>query len=214
MIRQIQRTLVFFVGVFLIAMGIAISVRADLGTAPIASLPTVLSFATPVSVGTYIMSLNLLFVGLQALVLRRKFRLFQLIQIPVAVAFGLLVDTCMQLTSWLDPSSYFEQWCWIIVSVVSLALGVYIEVQPRLTYLPGDGIVFAIYTVLQNIPYGTVKVVVDTIMVGLAVLASWTLLGGLFGVREGTVFSALTVGIIIRVISRIDKRIRKTSAED
>lgn len=212
--RQIQRTLVFFVGVFLIAMGIAISVRADLGTAPIASLPTVLSFATPVSVGTYIMSLNLLFVGLQALVLRRKFRLFQLIQIPVAVAFGLLVDTCMQLTSWLDPSSYFEQWCWIIVSVVSLALGVYIEVQPRLTYLPGDGIVFAIYTVLQNIPYGTVKVVVDTIMVGLAVLASWTLLDGLFGVREGTVFSALTVGIIIRVISRIDKRIRKTSAED
>lgn len=212
--RQIQRTLVFFVGVFLIAMGIAISVRADLGTAPIASLPTVLSFATPVSVGTYIMSLNLLFVGLQALVLRRKFRLFQLVQIPVAVAFGLLVDTCMQLTSWLDPSSYFEQWCWIIVSVVSLALGVYIEVQPRLTYLPGDGIVFAIYTVLQNIPYGTVKVVVDTIMVGLAVLASWTLLGGLFGVREGTVFSALTVGIIIRVISRIDKRIRKTSAED
>lgn len=212
--RQIQRTLVFFVGVFLIAMGIAISVRADLGTAPIASLPTVLSFATPVSVGTYIMSLNLLFVGLQAIILRRKFKLFQLIQIPVTVAFGLLVDLCMQLTSWLDPSNYFEQWCWITVSVVSLALGVYIEVQPRLTYLPGDGIVFAIYTVLQNIPYGTVKIVVDTIMVGLAVLASWTLLGGLFGVREGTIFAALTVGVVIRVISRIDKRIRKTSAQD
>lgn len=212
--RQIQRTLVFFVGVFLIAMGIAISVRADLGTAPIASLPTVLSFATPVSVGTYIMSLNLLFVGLQAIILRRKFKLFQLIQIPVTVAFGLLVDLCMHLTSWLDPSNYFEQWCWITVSVVSLALGVYIEVQPRLTYLPGDGIVFAIYTVLQNIPYGTVKIVVDTIMVGLAVLASWTLLGGLFGVREGTIFAALTVGVVIRVISRIDKRIRKTSAQD
>lgn len=211
--RQIQRTLVFFVGVFLIAMGIAISVRADLGTAPIASLPTVLSFATPVSVGTYIMSLNLLFVGLQAIILRRKFKLFQLIQIPVTVAFGLLVDLCMHLTSWLDPSNYFEQWCWITVSVVSLALGVYIEVQPRLTYLPGDGIVFAIYTVLQNIPYGTVKIVVDTIMVGLAVLASWTLLGGLFGVREGTIFAALTVGVVIRVISRIDKRIRKTSAQ-
>lgn len=159
------------------------------------------------------MSLNLLFVGLQAIILRRKFKLFQLIQIPVTVAFGLLVDLCMHLTSWLDPSNYFEQWCWITVSVVSLALGVYIEVQPRLTYLPGDGIVFAIYTVLQNIPYGTVKIVVDTIMVGLAVLASWTLLGGLFGVREGTIFAALTVGVVIRVISRIDKRIRKTSAQ-
>ena len=214
MIRQLNRVVVFLIGVFLVAMGIAISVRADLGTAPIASLPTVLSFATPVSVGTYVMSLNLIFVGLQAVVLRRKFRLFQLIQIPVAVAFGLLVDLCMQLTSWLDPTSYLEQWGWIFVSVVSLALGVFIEVQPRLTYLPGDGIVVAIYTVLQNVPYGTVKIVVDTIMVALAVIASWTLLGGLYGVREGTIFSALTVGIVIRVISRIATRIRQPSADN
>ena len=212
--RHIKRSLVFLVGVFLIAMGIAISVRADLGTAPIASLPTVLSFGTPVSVGTYVMTLNLLFVGLQALVLRRRFKLFQLIQIPVTVAFGLLVDLCMHLTSWLNPSSYLEQWAWITVSVVSLALGVFIEMQPRLTYLPGDGIVFAIYTVLQNIPYGTVKIVVDTIMVTLAVIASWVLLGGLYGVREGTLFSALTVGLVIRVISRIAEQVRKPRTEN
>jgi len=45
----------------------------------------------------------------------------------------------------------------------------------------------------QNIPYGTVKVVVDTIMVGFAVLASCTVLGGLLGVHEGRVFFARTV---------------------
>ena len=71
--RQVKRILVFSLGVFLIAFAIAVSVRADLGTAPVASLPAVLSFATPWSVGTYVMSLNLLFVGLQFLFLRRKF---------------------------------------------------------------------------------------------------------------------------------------------
>jgi len=205
--RQVKRILVFSLGVFLIAFAIAVSVRADLGTAPVASLPAVLSFATPWSVGTYVMSLNLLFVGLQFLILRRKFQLLQLIQIPLTVAFGFFVDLCMYLTSWLDPTSYVEQWAWLLVSVVALALGVYIEMQPRLTFLPADGIVFTIYTVLQNIPYGRIKTIFDTTMVSLAVVASLTLLGGLYGVREGTVFSALTVGLMIRGIHRLHRRI-------
>src|SRR5690625_543211 len=205
--RQVKRILVFSLGVFLIAFAIAVSVRADLGTAPVASLPAVLSFATPWSVGTYVMSLNLLFVGLQFLILRRKFQLLQLIQIPLTVAFGFFVDLCMYLTSWLDPTSYVEQWAWLLVSVVALALGVYIEMQPRLTFLPADGIVFTIYTVLQNIPYGRIKTIFDTTLVSLAVVASLTLLGGLYGVREGTVFSALTVGLMIRGLQRLHRRI-------
>lgn len=205
--RQIKRILVFLIGVFLIAVGVAVSVRADLGTAPIASLPAVLSFATPLSVGTYVMSLNLLFVGLQFLILRRKFPVFQLIQIPLTLAFGFFVDLCMYLTAWLDPTSYVEQWFWVLVSVVALALGVYVEMQPRLTYLPANGIVFTTYTVLQNIPYGTVKTVFDAVMVALAVIASLTLMGGLYGVREGTIFSALTVGLVIRGIHRLHRRI-------
>ncbi len=208
------RTLVFLIGVFFIAVGVAVSVRADLGTAPVASLPTVLSFATPVSVGTYVMLINLVFVGLQALILRGKFRLFQLVQIPLTVAFGLFVDLCMYLTWWIAPSTYVEQWAWTLVGAVALALGVYIEMQPRLTYLPADGIVFTLYTVLQNIPYGTIKVVFDTLMVGVAVIATLTLFGGFYGVREGTVFAALAVGVIIRVISRIHKRLRGAGAEE
>lgn len=207
MLRQLRRWLVFLLGVFLIATGVALSVRADLGTAPIASLPTVLSFATPVSVGTYIMLLNLVFVVLQILILRRKFPAFQFIQIPLAFAFGLFVDLAMYLTAWLEPAHYVEQWLWLLASVIVLALGVYVEMRPRLTYLPGNAIVFTIYTVLQNIRYGTIKTVVDSSIVILAVIASLSLLGGLYGVREGTVFSALTVGLVIRWILAIHRRI-------
>lgn len=206
MLRQLKRWLVFLLGVFLIATGVALSVRADLGTAPIASLPTVLSFATPISIGTYIMLLNLLFVGLQILILRRKFPAFQFIQIPLAFAFGLFVDLAMYLTGWLEPANYIEQWLWLLASVFVLALGVYVEMRPRLTYLPGNAIVFTIYTVLQNIRYGTIKTVVDSTIVLLSVIASLALLGGLYGVREGTVFSALTVGLVIRWILAIHRR--------
>lgn len=214
MTRQVLRVLVFLTGVFLIAVAVAISVRADLGTAPIASLAAVLSFATPLTVGTYVMLLNFVFLGLQVLVLRRKFKLFQLIQLPMTIIFGLFIDLCMYLTWWLDPSSYLEQWVWIIVSVVIMALGVYVEMQPRLTYLPANGIVFTLYTVLQNIPYGTIKIIFDSILVGISVITSLTLLGGLYGVREGTIFAALAVGAVIRVISRLHQRIRGSSTED
>lgn len=155
------------------------------------------------------MSLNLLFFIGQLLLLRRKFRVFQLIQIPLTIAFGAFVDVCMYLTSWLEPTNYFEQWGWIVVSVVLLALGVYIEMQPKLTYLPANGIVFTLYTVLQNIRYGTIKIIFDTVLVTLAVISSLTMLDGLYGVREGTIFSALAVGLVIRVISQVHFMFRR-----
>lgn len=212
-LKQLGRVLVFFIGVFLIAIGMAVSIHADLGTAPIASLPTVLSFATPVSVGTYVMSFNMLFFVLQVLILRRKFKAFQLIQVPLTIVFGLLVDVSMYLTAWIDPASYLEQWFWLLVSVVVLALGIYVEMQPRLTFLPANGIVFVLYTVLQNIPYSRIKIIFDTTIVVISAILSLVLLGGLQGVREGTVFSAFAVGIVIRYISRFHKRLRGESPE-
>lgn len=211
----IPRIAIFLLGVFLIAFGVAISVRADLGTAPIASLPAVLSMATPVTVGVYLMTLNLVFVACQAILLRRKFQAFQLIQIPLAVAFGGFVDLCMYLTSWIQPTSYLEQWGWLVLSVVVLAVGVYVEMQPRLTYLPGNGIVFVLYSVLQNIPYGTVKVLFDSILVASAAGVSLIVMGGFFGVREGTIVAALSVGLVIRALSMLHRRIsrRVVSAE-
>lgn len=201
-----KRTLTFILGVFIMALGAAVSVRAQLGTSPITSFPTVLSFGTPLSIGTYLIILNLIFLGLQILILRRKFPAFQFIQIPITFAFGLFTDLGMYLTSWIEPPNYLMQWVWTVVGVILVALGVYIETQPRLSYIPGDGLVFVITMVLQNIPYGTIKMVFDWTLVTISAITSWLLLGRLEGVREGTVFAALTVGLVIRLINALHIR--------
>lgn len=188
------------------AIGVAVSVRANLGTSPIASFPTVLSFATPLSVGTYLILLNLVFFALQILILRRKFPKFQFVQLIVTFAFGFFTDLGMYLTSWLDPSNYFMQWVWTLIGVILVALGVYIETQPRLSYIPGDGLVFVLTLVLQNIPFGTIKMIFDWTLVIVSVITSWLLLDGLEGVREGTVFAAFAVGIVIRMINALHVR--------
>ena len=48
------------------------------------------------------------------------------------------------------------QWVWTNIGALLVAIGVYIEVQPRLTYLPPDGLVTAI-TMRSGWPFGRVK---------------------------------------------------------
>lgn len=135
--------------------------------------------------------------------------MFQLVQLPITFAFGLFTDLGMYLTSWVDPANYLMQWVWTLVGVLLVALGVYIETQPRLSYIPGDGIVFALTFVLQNVAFGTIKMIFDWTLVIISVILSLVLLGGLEGVREGTVFAAFAVGMVIRFISAMHKRLIK-----
>ena len=194
------------------SLGIAVAIRADLGTSPIAALPTVLSFATPISVGIYVILLNLIFFLVQPLVLRSKFERFQLIQIPITFAFGLMLDLGVYLTQWITPASYLAQWGWTLVSVVLMAIGVYVETQPRLAYLPGNGVLVAVAMVQNKLSFGTVKILLDALLLAIAVAASLVLFNGLEGVGEGTVFAALGVGMLLRLINSISLRRTKRVA--
>lgn len=49
----LRRYLVFGISLFIIALGISLITRSDLGTSPITSVPYVASLNTPVSLGTY-----------------------------------------------------------------------------------------------------------------------------------------------------------------
>ena len=84
-------------GLSLMSLGITFSIRSALGTTPISSLPYVLSLLTPLSVGALMILLNLVFVGLQIAILRRRFPPLQLLQIPVVIAFGVLNDAALWL---------------------------------------------------------------------------------------------------------------------
>lgn len=61
------------------AFGVAFSIRADLGTSPISSVPYVISLIAPVTVGTATIAMHAVFVLLQILLLRRQFALLQLL---------------------------------------------------------------------------------------------------------------------------------------
>ena len=95
----------FVAGVLLNSFGVALITKAALGTSPISSLPYVLSFRFPVTLGQFTFVMNMFFILGQWLLLRKDFHPIQFLQIAVNVLFSLVIDVSMGLLSWLEPDT-------------------------------------------------------------------------------------------------------------
>lgn len=74
----IFRYLLLCVGLAIMALGVAFSIRASLGTSPISSVPYVISLISPLSVGTATILMHCVFILIQIFILRRRYELIQL----------------------------------------------------------------------------------------------------------------------------------------
>lgn len=179
------------------ALGIALSVEANLGLSPISCMPYIFSLQFLPSFGILTVLLNAVFVLMQIAILRKKYHWIQLIQLPAVFIFGYFIDLCLVLASGLNVPSYAWQLFWCLLSCVVLAFGVFLQVHSKLTYLPGEGLVVVIADTVQK-EFGKVKIVFDSTLVVLGIISSLVLTEQLVGVREGTVISALSVGFLVR----------------
>ena len=194
--KLIVRYILLILGVSLMSLGIALSLKSTLGTPPISCIPAVLCLAVPWTVGEFTIVFNALLVIFQ-MVLLRKITLSQLAQMLVCVLFGYMIDFTLLLIDFIHPTNYLSQWVLIILGCLVMAFGLMIEVKSDITMLPGDGAVVAIAEVLHT-DFGKVKPFFDITIVAIGVILALTLLGHLEGVREGTIFAAVSVGFMIQ----------------
>lgn len=202
------RYLLFILGVITMSGGIALTVQARLGTAPISTLPTVLSFTGCGTVGSLTIYMNILFMVIQMLVLRHHYQLIQLLQLPAALLFGLAIDAWLWVFDWVTPQHYLSQAFVLILGTVILSLGVWIEVSPQVLMVPGEGVVVAIAKTFQR-KFGNIKIGFDSTLVVLAAVISLILFHELVGAREGTIFAAVAVGSLVKLWQSIYIRITK-----
>lgn len=198
----IKKYLFLCVGLFIMALGVGFSIKANLGTSPISSVPYVISLITPVTVGNATIVMHCVFIALQILILRKKYQLIQLMQLPVAVIFGYMTDFAVSLLSGVTYSSYLTQWLLCAVGIVFVATGVSIEVMAGVVTLAGEGLVLAICKVVP-VKFGNMKVCFDVTLVLIAVLIGFVSSGTLLGVREGTIAAAVFVGLLSKQITKV-----------
>ena len=201
-IEYIKRTAVLIIGLIIMSFGVGLSIRADLGTSPVSSIPYVLNIITGMSVGTTTIIVNVIIVLLQIVLLRKKFRSLQLLQLPVCIAFGLLCDVALACMPGVIPQNYWQQWLICAAGIVLVGVGVSLEVTANVTTLAGEGLSLAMCQLFPKIKFGYMKVIVDYSFVVIAVALSFIFLQRLAAVREGTVAAALLVGIIAKTLNR------------
>ena len=191
------RVILLCAGLSVMAIGVAFSIKAALGTSPISSVPFVTGTISGLSVGTTTIIMNCIFVVIQILILRKRFEWFQLLQIPASILFGTMIDAGGVILQGLSCSNYMEQWVFCMIGIVLLAFGVSMEITARLITSGGEGVVLAVCKVLP-VKFGDMKVIFDLTLVCISILIGLLLLGHLEGVREGTIAAALCVGLITK----------------
>ena len=200
--HPIRRILLLGIGLVIMAYGVAFSIKAGLGTSPISSLPYTLSLLIPLlSVGTATIALHITLILLQIFLLRKQYDPLQLLQLPVALVFGVLTDLSMWTIQSLTAPTYLIQWAWCVIGILLVGIGVSFEVTANAVTLAGEGMVLAVCKAFP-LKFANVKVGFDATLVLLASAISLLFLGQLTGVREGTFAAAILVGLTAKQINK------------
>lgn len=187
------------IGLFITAIGVAITKKAALGVSPISSVANVLSMKyLSLSMGNCLIIWNCILILGQFLLLREKFQVFELLQIPVSFLFGWFTDWGLWMVSSLNIQGYFMQMMMVIFGTIVLGLGISMTVIANVIMNSGEAFVKAVSEVIKK-EFGHVKIGFDISCVVLAVTASLLLFDyQIVGTREGTIIAALFTGIVVK----------------
>lgn len=203
--------LMYVSGLFIIAFGIAIAINSDLGISPVSSLPFVVSLISGIGVGTCVTAFFLICILIQIILLGKEFKWINLSQIIFSFIFGYFVDFAIFVMGDLRIPTYAGQLVMLFISIILISFGLTLYLDAKLISLPPEGLVSAIAQKTQSGMFHRAKIATDTVIVLLAIALSLIFLGGVYGVREGTVITAVLAGKLMpyckRVISLVAKRL-------
>lgn len=204
------RYILFIIGLFIASMGVALSTKANLGTSPVASVPYSVSLMSGLlTFGGWLNLWSVIQITVQVILLRKKCNPIEIIiQTILAFVYGYLTNFSCYLIRGIQVESYVLQIICMLVSCFVLALGIWIQLKGNVAMLPGEAMNRAISTVTGK-KYENIKIFFDIAYILISAILGICFLGGLKGVREGSIVAALLIGNIIKLYNRIWNRIRQ-----
>ena len=185
-----RRAVQYAAGLVVMAMGVVLMKRVDLGISPITAVPAAVSAITPFSLGNMTIFLHALCVVGQILIVRR-ITLKSILTMLVGVPFGYIIDGLMLL---FDPGAlgWVMRIVLLIIGLALSGLGVQLVVGSDLMLPAPDELSHTISQVYRK-KLSNVKIISDAIYVAIAVAVDLIFSGRVFTVGVGTVLSVLLV---------------------
>lgn len=197
--KTIKRFLLFLIGINLLAIGIILNTRSNLGVAAFTSFFYALSKITGIFLGNSSIIVYFVLILFQFLLLRRL-DISVLLQIPFSVVFGMVTD----FYDYIIPEGEFSsvgKLLLLSIAIVLTSIGVYLYTNCRLLMTPVEGMVQTIAD-KWNLRFSLVKNCFDFSMLLLTILVCLFLKQPIYGIGIGTIVSALLLGRIIGVYEK------------
>lgn len=195
--------LIFYVGgLIIMTLGVALSVRADLGVSTISSIPYTLTCVIGMDLGIATIYFSILMVIIQIVLLRKNFKPINLLQLPVGILFGLFLTFCCNLTVYIpEPANIVIQLIMTLISTLLVALGIFLYVPAGFIPLAPEGAMLAI-SKITGTKFANVKLVSDITMVAISLVTCLIVIHELGSVGIGTVLAALLVGTEVKYMTK------------
>lgn len=206
-----KRYILFIISLFVVALGVAVTKKAELGVPPTSSVSNVLSLKfTSLSLGNWLFIWNLILIAGQILILRKNFQPIQLLQIPLSFLFGYFTDFGMWLVSFIKVDTYILRILLVVLGTVILAWGIALAVMANVVMNSAEAFIKAISDTTGK-QFGNLKIAFDCACVVLTILLSLIFFDfTVKGIREGTIFAAIFTGVTVKFFqSRFGEKIER-----
>lgn len=201
-----RRYIASTIAIVIISCGTAIITLSQIGTAPVSSPVYALTLIGGLSFGGWMFATNLLLIVAQLVMLGKSFTMTRWLQLPALILISVTLDMWMALLGWIRTDNYVGQWGIMALGIVILGFGVSILAAANTIFLPGEGFVAAVAQLRQT-TFPRVKLAFDISCVVTALLLSVLFVHHFEAVREATVVSALTVGVVVGFFLPFSKKI-------
>ena len=197
-------------GLCILALGLTLSTKADLGVSPIIAVSFCVSKLTGARFGDMTFLLYASFVVIEMVLHlipgrrcpadRKKAILADALQLPLSYVFTMLLNV---LSSWIQaPDTMALRIAVMLASVILVGIGAALSLDMRLVANPGDGLVQAVSD-RTGIELGLAKNIVDITCVTLTCILSMVVSHSIIGVGPGTLIAMLGIGRVIALVNRL-----------
>lgn len=188
------------IGISLMALGSYLIINSMLGASPVGAIPNVISTISTISLGNMFTIVFLIYVLLQAIILR-KITVQLLLQIPFSIYFGSIVDVYGRFIHIIDPT-VLEQYLILYGGITSLAIGIVFVLHTNIVYPAPDGFV-AVISKNVKMTIGRLYLIHDIISIAIAFLISYIAVQELIGFNWGTLLAAISVGPFVDFFDKL-----------
>ena len=193
---------IYLLGTAALAFGLTLSTKAELGVAPVITLPYTLCRILPLDFAAATAVVYFLFVIFQLILKKNGSKGRILLQFPFSIAFSALLRLFSHRLP--TPNTMLLRAFLLVVSLFATAGGIFLMVGANLIANPADALAYAISGVIRKNP-GTGKNILDASCVCLSLLLSLAAGRGITGVGLGTVVSMVCVGRLLALFNAAGK---------